>query len=114
MGHKIIGSLHHDDKIFDHGESISASNVGGKENFETLVAAGSVVTDEEFKRLYPDAEGEVVQPSGTPSNLGEVEGTKLQAPDQTDGKSDGDDGDTAPPNPANPPQVKGAGKSEKK
>jgi hypothetical protein len=113
MGYKVIGTLKHDDEVFEHGDSVTADKVGGKDNLEDLKAAGTVVDSKVFEQLYPsegDDEKVVNQPSGTPSNLGEVEGTKLQAnppEDKSSQKSDGSDG--SPPNPATPPEVKGAG-----
>lgn len=112
MGYKVVGKLKHDDEEWGHGDSVSASDVGGKENFKTLVDGRSVITDDEFDELYPEQkDGEVVDPSGMPSNLREVEGTKLQAnmPEDKGDKSDSDDSSKSPPNPANPPEVKGAG-----
>lgn len=111
MGHKVIGKVLHDDEVFEHGESISASDVGGQENFDQLVAAKTVVEDDEFDSLYPESEGSVVQASGTPSNLVEVEGTKLQAPGEP--KKPEDEAPSAQPrNPADPPKVKGAGEAK--
>src|SRR5690348_16401947 len=113
MGYKVIGTLKHDDEVYEHGDTVSESKVGGKDNFKALVASGALVTDEEFDRLYPsDEEGEVIDASGTPSNLREVEGTKLQA-DMPEGSDDPETenppgGKAAPANPANPPEVKGA------
>jgi hypothetical protein len=113
MGYKVVGKLIHDDTTFEHGDSVSESKVGGKENFDDLVAAKTVVTDEEFKQLFPGTDEEVVDPSGTPSNLRDVEGTKLQAnrPEGNDDPNNANVGVTkaAPANPANPPEVKGAG-----
>jgi len=107
MGYKVIGTLKHDDTTFNHGDSITASKVGGEDNFKELVAGKAVVTDEEFKQLYPGGEGTVNDPTGTPSNLQPVEGTVLQAPMPPDDPAE--EKTTPPPNPANPPEVKGAG-----
>jgi hypothetical protein len=117
MGYKVIGTLKHNDESFEHGSSVSASKLGGEENFKALVAGGSVVTNEEFDRLYPDSddEGTVNEPTGTPSNLREVEGTKLQAnmPEPGNQKpAEKQATPAAPQNPANPPEVKGAGDSK--
>jgi hypothetical protein len=110
MGYKVIGKVLHDDKVFNHGDSISASDVGGDEEFDKLVTAKSVVEDDEFKSLYPDAEeGTVVQASGTPSNLHPVEGTELQAPDQGAKEEQSKAAAPQPRNPADPPKVKDAG-----
>ena len=118
MGHKVVGKLKHDDEVFDHGESVSAGDVGGEDNFNKLVAAKAIVTDEEFKSAFPEEkDGEVVDASGMPSNLREVEGTKLQAnmpenandPKTAPGRPDGDQART---NPADPPEVKGAGNAK--
>lgn len=116
MAYKVVGKLIHDGEVFGHGESVSASKVGGQENFDALVAAKSVVSADEFKTLFPEQDGEVIDATGTPSNLREVEGTKLQAnmPKDEGAKNGGPDGsdNPTPPNPANPPEVKGAGNAK--
>jgi hypothetical protein len=110
MGYKVIGTLKHDDETFEHGSSVSASKVGGDDNFNSLKAAGTVVTDKEFEQLYPKQDGEVIDPSGTPSNLREVEGTKLQAnPPEDKSNQQSAEASKPSPNPADPPVVKGAG-----
>lgn len=112
MGYKVLGTLKYNDEVFEHGESVSASDVGGEDNFNEIVASKGVVTDEEFKQLYPEQEGTVTDPTGTPSNLREVEGTKLQQnPPEEPRQSD--ESNPTPHNPADPPVVKGAGDTTK-
>lgn len=113
MGYKVVGTLKHDDEVFEHGDPVTASKVGGEDNFKALVAAKSVVSDEEFEQVYPAAERGVNDPSGTPSNLQVVEGTKLQAnmPKAGD-EQPAEKPKASSPNPANPPAVKGAGDSK--
>ena len=79
---RVVGTLKHDGGVFDHGESVTASDVGGKENFEALKEIRTVVSEDEFKRLFPESEGEVIQASGTPSNSGDDEeaSAKAEAP----------------------------------
>jgi len=68
---------------------------------DDAIAAGTVVTSKEFDSLFPnfnveDEEG-ANQPSGTPSNMSEVEGTDLAAPTDTDEDIDTTSGDAPPP-----------------
>lgn len=72
-------------EYIDRGDKVSAGDVGGKEAFEELIQVGSVVTDAQFNATFPgfdeEAEEGANQPAGTPSNLGEVEGTDLESPE---------------------------------
>lgn len=110
MGYKVLGTLKHDDNTFEHGESVTASKVGGEDNFKDLIGAKALVSDEEFERLYPETGGEENDPTGTPSNLSQIEGSKLQAPMPPDEPAE--EKKTPPHNPADPPEVKGAGDSK--
>lgn len=99
MAYKVVGTLKHDGETFNHGDSITANQVGGDENFKNLQAANTVVTEDRFNELFPEQDGEVIQAPGTPSNLGEVEGTDLEAKapeDQASKNSDESDNPTSP------------------
>jgi hypothetical protein len=71
-----------------------------KDPSDDAIASGTVVTSKEFDALFPNFSDEpeegANQPSGTPSNMGEVEGTKLAAPADKDEKVDTAPGDTPP------------------
>lgn len=67
----------------ERGEYVTAGDVGGEEDLQRLVASTSVLPEYEFEVAFPgfDDEGEdgANLPSGTPSNMEQVEGTKLQS-----------------------------------
>jgi hypothetical protein len=50
-----------------------------EDEWAALEEAGAVVTEEEFEELNPEAEEGGNQPSGTPSNMEQIEGTDLEA-----------------------------------
>lgn len=89
----------------ERGDEVTASDVGGKEALEELVAAGSVMDSKKFDASFPEQELLENQPTGTPSNLEQVEGTTLQPeqPEPAPAK------EATPVNPADPPKVEDAG-----
>jgi hypothetical protein len=91
----------------ERGDSVSE---GDFDDWDDLVAAEAVVTDEEYDVRFPEHSAPNNQPSGTPSNLEQVEGTTLQA----EGAEDGPSSDEEPEvhNPADPPKVENAGTGE--
>lgn len=74
------------------------------EEAQRLLASGSIMEADQFDRTFPEVERGENQPSGTPSNLEQIEGTTLQAQPEVKGPES-----TEPPvNPADPPHVEGA------
>ena len=75
-------------EYIERGESVSKSDV---DDLDALVASGTVVTAKEFERLFPGRESGENQAPGTPSNLEQVKGTDLAAPDPDEDDSDSDE-----------------------
>jgi len=80
-------------KYVERGETV-------KDPSDDAIAAGTVVTSKEFDALFPNFSAEpeegANQPSGTPSNMGQVEGTDLAADADKDKKVDTTPGETPP------------------
>jgi hypothetical protein len=74
-----------------------------------MVAAKSVMTDDEFDLAFPAVKAARNQAAGTPSNLETVEGTTLQAEIPEAGPQEED---PVALNPADPPKVEKAGTAE--
>lgn len=89
MGYKAVARLKMDeDEYIERGESVSAGDVGGKEELKRLAASGSVLEDRAFAAQFPEVELGENQPTGTPSNLEQVEGTDLEAKPPAEKSSD--------------------------
>lgn len=104
-GYKAAARLKVDDSEYvERGESVSE---GDFDKWDTLVASKTVVTDEQYAQMFPEVQQGANQASGTPSNLEQIEGTKLQV-------NLPEEGDEVPAtrvpeaNPADPPHVEGA------
>jgi len=84
------------------GEDVSEGDFSEKD-WADLLAAKAVVTQEEYDILHPETNEGANQPTGTPSNLEQIEGSALQM----NPPENQDDPDVAPalrdelPNPAN-------------
>jgi hypothetical protein len=89
----------------ERGESVTASKVGGQDALDELIASKSVMESDKFDRTFPEPELSENDAPGTPSNLQQVEGTTLQPEAQPEPKVEA----TVPVNPADPPEVEGAG-----
>jgi hypothetical protein len=65
------------------GDVVTAKIVGGQEALNELIESESVMDEERFDILFPEEVEEegANQPTGTPSNLGDIDGTDLAAPD---------------------------------
>jgi hypothetical protein len=99
-----------EEEYIEHGDSVSEGDFSEKD-WEDLLAARSVMPEDEYKALFPEVEEGFNQAPGTPSNLAQVEGTTLQAPHQPVAAED-EEPTPVPVNPANPPVVEGAGTAE--
>jgi hypothetical protein len=108
-----VGSFKTDDDEGEHyiqvGEDVSEGDFSEKD-WDDLVQAQAVVTQEVFDILHQGTNEGANQPAGTPSNLEQIEGTDLQMnppEDQLDPEAAPPVRD-APPNPANVIPVEGA------
>lgn len=90
MGYKVVSRIkdeQSDSGYLERGESVKKSDFKKEKDWEDLLTGRSVVTDQEFNALFPNfgddgAEEEENDPTGTPSNLQQIEGTKLAASEQ--------------------------------
>jgi len=85
MGYKVAsriktGSKDDGFEYLERGEAVDKNDV---DDFDELLAEQSIVSDEEYARQFPDQEEGVNQPTGTPSNLADTEGTPLEADPET-------------------------------
>lgn len=77
MANYVVGTLMHDGKTFSHGETVTASDVGGEDNLKELKAMGTVVTTEP-KLTIPEGETENSVPYDPRPSAGGDVGVKME------------------------------------
>src|SRR5690349_12300136 len=106
MGYKAVADIKVGHKEYiERGQEVTESDV---EDLDALIAAETVVTDERYEQMFPEAIEGANQPSNTPSNLEQIEGTELQADlpevdEETGGVAPG--AEVPVVNPADPPVI---------
>jgi hypothetical protein len=95
-------------KVGEYVEVGDDVSEGDFDDWDDLVAAKAVVEDDEFDRIHPELVLGSNQPMGTPSNLAQIEGTKLQVNLPDPDKAEEAPTAPGPYNPADPVRVDGA------
>lgn len=75
-------------QYIEPGEAVSEGDV---DDLDQLVECGAVVTEEEYDRIFPEAEEGENQAYGMPSNLEQITGTELAAPELDEEEPSEDD-----------------------
>jgi hypothetical protein len=107
--YKAVSRLKLDDfNYVERGTVVDTSNLD-EEDIARLLEGGSIMDSETFDRTFSEANSGANQAWGTPSNLGRVEGTKMQVnPPANNPDDEAPDVRDAAPNPADVVPVEGA------